>query len=89
MEFEFTHEGISAPVRDVAQEAIDAAAATYANNPGADVEEQLRMQLSSRGVRATRGDLITEIAQGIRAGHQVNVGRPDGSIDAGISDVAP
>lgn len=76
-----THEGTSTPARDVAQEAIDAAATTYTQNPAADVEEQLRVQLASRGVRVLREEWLGEVARGIRSGYHVAVGESDGSMD--------
>jgi len=70
---------LGARIEDVAQEAIDATAALYANDPGIDVEEQLRAQLSGRGVAAADEATLDEVAQSIRAGHSVSVGRSDGS----------
>ena len=82
MDFEMTQEGATTPAQDVAQEAIDATATAYTDNPGVDVEEQLRIQLSSRGVRALREERVAEIARSIRSGHHVAVGEPDGSMHA-------
>jgi hypothetical protein len=85
VEFEMTPEGtfeLGACVEDVAQEAIDAVAATHAHDPEIDVEQHLHLQLSSRGVRAGAAR-ISEIAQAIRSGRRVQVGRPDGSVDGG------
>jgi hypothetical protein len=80
MEFEMIQEmDLGAPVRDVAQEAVDGTAATYANDPDIDVTEHLRQQLRSRGLKATEASL-DEIAEQIRAGHAVELGRHDGSI---------
>ena len=74
---------LGAPVEDVAQEAIDATATAYANYADADidVEQHLRAQLSSRGIRAADEEWIAEAAHEIRSGHRVSVGRPDGSVD--------
>lgn len=72
---------LGARVEDVAQEAIDATAALYTNDPGIDVEEQLRAQLAGRGVAAADEATLDEIAQSIRAGHSVSVGQSDGSVD--------
>jgi hypothetical protein len=73
--------GLGARIEDVAQEAIDATATLYTNDPGVDVEEQLRAQLSSRGVAPADEGTLSEVAQSIRAGHSVSVGQSDGSID--------
>lgn len=73
---------LGARVEDVAQEAIDAVAATHRNDPDIDVEQHLHDQLSSRGVR-TGAAQLSEIAQAIRSGRGVHVGRPDGSVEAG------
>ena len=72
---------LGAPVDDVAQEAIDATATAYANDAGIDVEQHLRVQLSGRGVVASDAETIDHIGREIRAGHDVSVGRPDGSVD--------
>jgi hypothetical protein len=74
---------LGAPIEDVAQEAIDAVAATYASDAGIDVDQQLRAQLSGRGIRAANEEWISEIAQAIRSGHRVRVGEPDGSVVGG------
>ena len=82
MEFEMSPGATSelgARVEDVAQEAIDAVAATHAHDPDIDLEQHLHDQLSSRGVRAGEAQ-ISEIAQAIRSGRHVEVGRPDGSV---------
>ena len=70
---------LGARIEDVAQEAIDAVAATYASDADIDVEQHLRDQLSGRGIRAVNQDWISEVAQDIRSGHPVRVGEPDGS----------
>jgi hypothetical protein len=72
---------LGARIEDVAQEAIDATAALYANDPGVDGEEQLRAQLSGRGVAAADEATLDEVARSIRAGHSVSVGQSDGSVD--------
>jgi hypothetical protein len=71
---------LGAPVEDVAQEAIDAVAATYANDAHIDVEQHLRAQLSGRGITGADQEWIAEVAHEIRSGHPVRVGRPDGSV---------
>jgi hypothetical protein len=71
---------LGAPVQDVAQEAIDSVAATYAHDPQVDVEEQLRAQLASRGITGTDQEWLDEVVHEVRAGHPVRVGRPDGSV---------
>lgn len=74
---------LGAPIEDVAQEAIDATASAYTNDARIDVDEQLRVQLHARGIAASDDASIAELAHGIRSGHHVSVGRPDGSIDLG------
>jgi hypothetical protein len=71
---------LGARVEDVAQEAIDATATTYTNDADIDVDEHLRIQLSSRGIRAVNEGWLSEIAHEIRSGHEVRVGEPDGSV---------
>ena len=71
---------LAAPVEDVAQEAIDAVAATHANDAEIDVDEHLRAQLRSRGITSADQAWVQEVAQEIRAGHPVRVGLPDGSV---------
>jgi len=71
---------LGARVEDVAQEAVDAAAVTYSNDAGIDVEQHLRAQLSSRGIKAANHDWVLEVAHAIRSGHRVQVGAPDGSV---------
>jgi hypothetical protein len=72
---------LGARIEDVAQEAIDATASAYANEPGVDVEAHLRAQLSSRGIAAADESTLDEVARSIRAGHSVSVGQSDGSLD--------
>jgi len=84
MKFEIENEfegELGAPIDDVAQEAIDATAVTYTSDAGIDVEEHLRAQLASRGIKAADEESVAEIAHEIRSGHHVNVGRPDGSME--------
>jgi hypothetical protein len=84
MEFEMEPEvdgELGARVEDVAQEAIDATATTYTNDAGIDVDEFLRVQLSSRGIRAVNEEWLAETAHQIRSGHEIRVGEPDGSVD--------
>ena len=73
-------DGLGARIEDVAQEAIDATATLYTNDPDIDVEEQLRGQLSGRGVAAADEATLDEIARSIRAGHSESVGQSDGSV---------
>lgn len=83
MRFQTAHDGpddLGAPIEDVAQEAIEAAALTYASDAGIDVEEHLRAQLSSRGLAAADESTIPEVAEAIRAGHSPSVGWSDGSV---------
>ena len=83
MKFEVIQEGqLGAAPGDVAQEAVDAAAATYANDQGIDVAEHLRIQLASRGLRAVRDEQVEEISARLRSGHPVDLGRHDGSVDS-------
>jgi hypothetical protein len=72
---------LGARIEDVAQEAIDATATLYTNDPDIDVEEQLRAQLAGRGVAAADEATLDEVAQSIRAGHSESVGESDGSVD--------
>ena len=72
---------LGAPVQDVAQEAIDAVASTYTHEADIDVEEHLRVQLSSRGIKAVHESWLSEVGREIRSGHRVQVGRSDGSVD--------
>jgi hypothetical protein len=72
---------LGAPVEEVVQESIDAVATTYTNDAGIDVDEQLRTQLSSRGIRAVDESWLSEVAHQIRSGHHVRVGEPDGSVE--------
>jgi hypothetical protein len=66
---------LGARIEDVAQEAIDAVAATYASDADIDVDQHLRAQWSGRGIRAANEEWISEIAQAIRSGHQVRMGQ--------------
>ncbi len=77
-----THDGdLGAPLMDVVQEAVDATATTYTRTPEADVEETLRQHLHGRGVRATDDAVVARIAAAIRAGHEVELGAHDGSVE--------
>ena len=82
MKFE-TIEGrdLGAPVRDVVQEAIDATATYYTRSPDVDVDQTLREELRSRGVRATDDTSVEQIAHAIRSGHEVQLGEHDGSVE--------
>jgi hypothetical protein len=71
---------LGAPVLDVAQEAVDATAGSYASDAAIDVEDHLRAQLSSRGLRADDA-VVAEVATAIRSGDQVTVGNRDGSVE--------
>lgn len=71
---------LGAPIEDVAQEAIDATATAYTTDASIDVDEQLRVQLRARGIAASDEATIAELAHGIRSGHHVSIGRPDGSM---------
>jgi hypothetical protein len=62
---------------DVAQEAIDATATAYTDNAEIDVDEQLRIQLSSRGIRAVNEEWLSETAREIRSGHHTRVADQD------------
>ena len=87
MDFVRTREGeLGAPVTDVAQEAVDATATTYANDAGIDVEAHLRTQLESRGLRTADQAGLAALADRIRAGHASGLGRHDGSVDAAPTD---
>ncbi|CAM3658851.1 Rieske (2Fe-2S) protein [Nocardioides zeicaulis] len=80
-QFETIHDGdLGAPVLDVVQEAVDAASITYARTPGTDVEQTLRAELRSRGVRARSEATVHALADRIRAGGEVSVGHHDGSV---------
>ena len=84
MKFEVANESedeLGAPIDDVAQEAIDATAITFTSDAGIDVEQHLRAELASRGIRAADEESVAEIAHEIRSGHHVSVGRPDGSME--------
>ena len=83
MEFETIEDlDLAAPVRDVVQEAIDATATRYTRSPEVDVEQALREELRSRGVRATTDGAVEEIAHAIRSGHEVALGEHDGSVES-------
>jgi hypothetical protein len=81
MEFETIQGDLQAPVQDVAQEAVDATATRYTRFPDIDIEETLREQLHGRGLRAVSDATVEEIAARIRAGHPVEIGAHDGSIE--------
>jgi hypothetical protein len=83
MRFEIVRDNLDdlgARIEDVAQEAIDAVALSYANDASIDVEHHVRTQLSSRGIGPADDETLEEIARDIRAGHRPSVGRPDGSV---------
>jgi hypothetical protein len=74
---------------DVVQEAIDATASAYTGDGDLDVEHELRLELSSRGIEPD-GQWVAETAHRIRSGHRVVVGEPDGSVDAeGVATADP
>lgn len=82
MEFTMIRDGeLGAPVGDVAQEAVDATATTYTRSPEIDVEEVLRRELHSRGLAPDTDASLQELATAIRSGHDVRIGRHDGSIE--------
>jgi hypothetical protein len=86
MEFETTERvqgELGARIEDVVQEAVDAVTAAYLNDAAIDVEDDLRTQLTARGVRPVDDRWIPEASRRIRAGHEVTVGRHDGSVDPG------
>jgi ketosteroid isomerase-like protein len=74
------HDDLGAVVEDVAQEAIDAVAALYTSDATIEVDQHLRAQLASRGIRSVDEGWADEVSQGIRSGHPVRVGRPDASV---------
>ncbi len=81
MEFEtIDDQDLRAPVRDVAQEAIDATSTRYTRSPEIDVDQDLRDELRSRGLRATSDAAIEELAHAIRSGHEIALGEHDGSV---------
>ncbi len=83
MEFETIHDhDLSAPVRDVAQEAVDSTVVTWTRSRSRDIdlEQSLRDELRSRGL-GTDDDTLRRLADDIRAGREVRIGEHDGSID--------
>ncbi|MBC2934337.1 hypothetical protein [Nocardioides sp. zg-1228] len=80
MEFTTIRGDLGAPLEDVAQEAVDATAATYARTPGVDVAATLREHLRGRGIDTTDAT-VEQLAEAIRAGREVRLGRHDGSVD--------
>ena len=81
MQFETTHDGeLGAPILDVLQDAVDATAIAFARSPGIDVEQTLRENLEGRGIRARSEATVHRIADRIRSGDDVRVGRHDGSV---------
>jgi uncharacterized protein (DUF1499 family) len=85
MEFETIddHE-LAAPVHDVAREAVDAAATVWARSSVTDVEESLRAELRSRGLRVVDDSNLRALADDIRAGRPVRLGRHDGSVSGSV-----
>jgi hypothetical protein len=73
---------LGARIQDVARQALEAAAGTYAHDPDIDVEDHVRMQLSSRGIKRADEAWVAEAARSIRSGHHATVVEPDGSIDS-------
>jgi hypothetical protein len=71
---------LAAPVQEVAQAAVDAVATAYAGDAGLDVEGQLTVELSRRGIRSVDPSWADEIAVRIRSGHHVRFGDPDGPL---------
>jgi hypothetical protein len=72
----------AARVEDVAQEAIDATAVKCSRDPDLDVEEELRVELRSRGINVD-DQWFAEAAQSIRSGQPPAVGEHDGSVEDG------
>ena len=81
MEFTEIHGDLGAPVQDVAQEAVDATATRYASTPDIDVLQTLREQLHGRGLAAVSDTDLEQVAASIRAGHAVQIGEHDGSVE--------
>ncbi|GAA5116525.1 hypothetical protein GCM10023339_25360 [Alloalcanivorax gelatiniphagus] len=71
---------LGAPVRDVAQEAVDATTVLWSRSSGIDVEQSLHAELRSRGLRSVDDVTMRTLADEIRAGREVRLGRHDGSI---------
>jgi hypothetical protein len=67
-------------VEQVAQEAIDAVADTYSSDAHIDVEQELRDELASRGVRFSDASWVAEVARHIRSGHRLTLGEADGPL---------
>jgi len=80
MDFTTIRGDLGAPVEDVAQEAVDATATTYTRTPDVDVTATLREQLRGRGIDTTDAT-VEELATAIRSGHEVRLGKHDGSVD--------
>lgn len=82
---------LGARIEDVAQEAIDATALTFAHDAGIDVEDLLRAQLASRAIAAADDQTLAEATREIRAGRPPSVGRSDGSVAArrALAEAAP
>jgi hypothetical protein len=81
MKFETIHDhDLGAPVRDVAQEAVDATVVRRSRSGDIDLEQSLRDELRSRGLGAG-DDTLRRLADDIRAGREVRLGEHDGSID--------
>lgn len=74
-------EQLGARIEDVAQEAVDTTTLAYTRDAEIDVEAHLRAQLSSRGIAAADDETIDELVREIRAGHDISVGRHDGSVE--------
>jgi hypothetical protein len=65
------------------QEAIDAAAASYAGDASIDLPRNLRAELESRGVDSIDEAWLDDVTEKIRQGREVVVGEHDGSVDGG------
>lgn len=61
-------------LRQVVQDAVDAAAGSYTNDASVDVEERVREELRSRGLEVEDDEWVRELAGHIRSGHPVEVG---------------
>jgi hypothetical protein len=79
MDFTSVREDLGAPVRDVAQAAIDATATAYTRSPEVDVATTLRDHLHERGVDTT-DETIEELATAIRSGHEVRLAPHNGAV---------
>lgn len=81
---------LGAPIQDIGQQAVDAVAFAYAGDAGMDVEDRVRHELSSRGLRADDA-WVADAAASVRSGHSAEVddrGGPNAAIaEPAIADV--